>query len=619
MTKLFLAIFIPILFILGTPVLIGAIMYDGSGDQDMPTYLYTEDADAEKMLYKELSDSISDVESELTTDMVFNLHQDIINTAIFELFSAEDVNPNYMPGEDCDSDECNFVFSEVQQVEGFDIGLRIVGAWVDFQDDKFIANLFLEINFDNGFAYKTIIEVHFSFRDLPDKYELEFEKIQIGSLPIPKALISSVLDLVDKQIDQVDIQEQADDMPIGDLDISSMSYTLMKDDILAELQSSQEGGDETGGVLAQEVLSIIFDNELIKFSFEEEEFLLTAAISKFKSEESDIPSYLYDLHDRVIIDDVEVIGDYNPLLFDMESYLIDKFTEYVFNYALAPDSDFTINERTFNKIIYSTTDGFSDTRTTYEYVNDLGEIEIIDIGLKAIWFELAPDEIYINALFRIAGIDSLLQIVASEVPTSSTAELAFEFTEISFGKDEGEFEPEYLGITELEVFTDLFESMDSIPFGTFADGVLTLSASSLTDLMQDGSTEGAIIVNEISLVQDGIVLDIEPSMYTDLLDAFTTGLNEVLEDPALLTGLEDALDTETDGPEQDVYNGVVALQTELLDEGEVDIELVTGLVTDMFENFEDMDPESQTAFLEAFEDLIGDAFGDIYSSLETTP
>ena len=622
MTKLFLAIFIPVLFILGTPVLIGTIMYDNSGDEYLPTHLYTEDADAEKMIYEELSESISDVEDGVTTDMVFNLHQDIINTAIFELFSNDGVNPDYMPGEDCNEDACNFVINEVMPIEGFDLGVRIVGAWVDFEDDRFIANLYLEVNFDNGFTYKTVLQAHFIFRDLPEKYELEFDKVQIGNFPIPKALISSILDLAEKQIDDVDFDEMTEDIPIGDLDIANMSYTLMKDDILAEIQDSQGGADETGAVLAQEALSIIFDNELLKFTFEEEEFVFTAGISKFRSEETDIPAYLYDMHDKTMVEGVEVIGDYNPLSFDMDSYLADKFTEYIFNYALV-DSGFVVNERIFNKIIYSTTDGFSDTRTTYEYENELGEIEVIDIGLKAIWFELAPDEIYINALFRIAGIDSLLQIRAEEVSEEATSsDLVFEFTEISFGKDEGETDDQYLSIIELDVFIDLFESMDGIEFGTFADGVLTLSASSLTDLMQDGSQEDVITVNEITLVQDGILLDIVPSLgdpaLMEALDDFKTELNNVLEDPELLTGLEDALDTDTEGPEQEVFEGVVALQEELTGEGDIDIEVVTELLTDMFTDFEEMDPEAQNAFFETLEGLIDPAiletFEDLYSN-----
>ena len=64
MKKLFLAIMIPILFVLGTPALLAAIMYDGSGEDAMPVHLYNEDADAEAMLYAELTSSLDAVTNE---------------------------------------------------------------------------------------------------------------------------------------------------------------------------------------------------------------------------------------------------------------------------------------------------------------------------------------------------------------------------------------------------------------------------------------------------------------------------------------------------------------------------------------------------------------------------
>ena len=623
MKKLFMAIFIPVLFILGTPALVVTLMYDGSGDVHMPTHLYTEDADAEEMLYAELSSSIADVKDNVTEDMVFDLHQDIINTAIFELFSGEDMNPDYMPTEDCVEDSCNFVFAEVLPIEGFDIGIRVVGAWVEFQDDRFISNLFLEVTLDDGFTYKTIIQVHFLFKDLPDRYELEFDKIQIGNLPIPKTLISTILNTIDDQVEQIDLEEQTDEVPVGDIDITDMSYTLLKDDILSELAEEQEGGGNTGAAIAQEVLSIIFDNELINFAFEEDKFVLTAGVSKFRNDETDIPSYLYDLHFKTMVEGEEVIGEFDPDSFDPESYLADKFIEFVFNYALVPGSGFTIAEMTFNKLIYYGADGFAETRETYEYINDEGQIEVIDIGLKAIWFELAPDEIYVYALFRIAGIDSILKIKALEVSESPT-ELVFEFTEITFGEDSGEADGEYLSIIDLEVFNQMFLELEDVEFGSFeelADGtvVLKITTAGLSDLMQDGSQAGAVEVNGIDLVLGAIVLDVAPppeqAELVAVLEVFSEAINDVLEDPELLTGLEEALDTETPGPEQDVYNDVIDLQEMLTDEDPATMPDAED-ITDMFESYEEMPPESQEAFLEAFEDLINDIDPSIFEDFE---
>ena len=145
-----------------------------------------------------------------------------------------------------------------------------------------------------------------------------------------------------RRIDDFDLNEMTSEIPLGELDLTDLSYTLMKDDILDQLA---EGGD-TGNALAQEVLSIIFDNELINFSFEEEQFVLTAGVSKFRSNETDIPAYLYDLHFKEMVDGVEVIGEFDPDSFDPESYIVDMFTEYIFNSALV-GGGFEIYEKTF--------------------------------------------------------------------------------------------------------------------------------------------------------------------------------------------------------------------------------------------------------------------------------
>lgn len=618
MKKLFMVIFIPVLFVLGTPALALSIMYDGSGDVHMPTYLYTEDADAEEMIYAELSSAIADVEDGVTDDMIYELHQDIINTAIFQFFRSDDINPDYMPTDDCDDDACNYVFSQVLPIEGYDIGIRVVGAWVDFEDDKFITNLFLEVSLNDGFTYKTIIQVHFTFHDYADRYELEFDKIQIGNLPIPKSMISSIMNTVDNQVDDFDLDDMAD-APIGDFDLSNIKYTLQKDEILSVLSENQDGEEpNTGAALAQEVLSIIFDNELINFSFQEDKFILTAGVSKFRSDETDIPAYLYDLHFKEMVDGVEVIGEFDPDSFNPESYLADMFTEYIFNSALV-GGGFEIHENTFNKLIYYGADGFSDTRMTYEYTNpDTNELEVIDIGLKAIWFELAPGDIYVNALFRIAGIDSVIQIKAEDVtPEASTTELKFEFTEITFGKDDGEVDGDYLSILDLSVFKDMFAELGDVEFGEFDEnGVLTISTERLSALMQDGSQEGTVNVTGIHLIQNAIVLDIEPAdaILAQALEDFQTELNSVMEDPALLTGLEEVLDVDTPGPEQDVYNNVVDLQAALAADEPIEAEDIT----EMFDNFEQMDSEAQEAFLDTFNDLIDptiyEQFKNLYDS-----
>jgi len=624
MRKLFMIIVIPVIFVLGTPALIATLMYDDTGESDMPVHLYVEGASAKDMLYEELTLSIEDLENGATEDMIFNLNQDVINTAIFEAIRNPDVNPDYMPTDDCVEDSCNYIFAEPVQVEGFNMSLRVVGVWVDFEDDKFIFNVYLEVDINDGMSYKTVLETHFILLDEADEYVLKFDKIQMGKLPIPSNLITSLLSTLDNQLDEIDLSNMSGDVPIGELDIENLTYTLPKDDILEQLATDEGAEPDATAELSQEVLSIIFDKGLLTFEIVDQDFVLTAGISKFRNDdEVNAPMYLNSMHYQEVVDGVIEYGEFNPTSFSPEDYLKDKFTEYIFNYALVSDTEFIITEQTFNKLIYFAAEGFSDTRTTYEYVDESsGDTEVINVGLKAIWFDLTPGEIYINALFKIAGIDSLLQINAVDVSDElDNTQLMFEFSEITFGKDELETDMEYLSIVDLEVFKQVFADLGDVEFGEFnEDGTLIISVDKLSGLMNDASanqTEGTVSVEGIEVVQDGIKLDIAVnSEYAGIIEDFTAALNDVVESTELIDNLDVILDTESEGPEQEVFDAVIELQN-LLGDGDPETNPDADLLIEMFVNFEDLDSETQEEFISAFEDLIPEGLLEQYEGLFT--
>ncbi len=625
MRKLFLIIFIPVLFTLGTPALIATIMYDGSGDAHMPVHLYTEDADAEAMLYAEIKAAFDNVQDGTTNDAVLELHQDIVNTAIFEAIRKG--NPDYMPTDDCNDSACQYIVDKEADLDGFMISLRVVGIWVDFGPDKLVTNVFVEVNLDSGFTYKTIIETHFILKDEPDRYYLEFDKIQLGNLPIPKSLISSVMGLIDDQIDQFDLEEEVGGLPLGTINLDDISYTVLKSDIILFLEEKlekdqSEEEDDAGAALASLALGFVFDeNEgLLGFEFVEDELLLTVKVSKIRSDEDiDIPDYLYDLHFKTEVEGVEVIGEFNPDSFDPESYLVDKFTEFVFNYALA-GGGFSIDERFFNKLIYHSAGGFADTRETYSLPLGEGEFEDVSIGLRAIWFEFTPEDIFVNALFEIAGIQSLIQIRVENVSDiNNTSELVFELAEITIGFDDGEADGQYILIDELDAFKELFGKLGDVEFGVFDEfGVLTISVDKLQTIMQDGSQEGAVTVEGIEMVYGAIVLDVVPSdvdpQLLIVLDAFSDEILSIIEGEDLLTDLATILDTEEG---QDVIDSLEEMQ-DLLTDGDDETNIDAELVTDLFENFELLDEEDQDAFMDTLENLIDqdvlDLFNDYFSN-----
>lgn len=620
MKKLLMAIFIPIIVILGTPALAATLMYDGSGAEHMPVHLYVQGADAQQMLFEELDSSIADLEDGIAEDMVFNLHQDIINTAIYETF--KETNPDYAPGEDCSTPEQCYVIYEPFQIENFDISFKLVGAWVSFYDGasavdpgRFVLNAYVEVGLEDGFSYKTVLEVHFLFKDDPDYYYLEFDKIQIGRLPIPKAMLASMINAADNNVDSIDLEQQVSEIEFGEFNLDNISYKINKDEILDAMSQGQEqnGEVDAGAKLSQEILSIIFSNQLLEFELVDEEFTLTAGVSQFRSDDDpEFPMYLYDLHDKEMVNGELVIGEFNAELFDPALEIQDMFTEYIFNSALL-GGDFKISEKLFNKLIYSGAEGFTELRGTQEIEISETETKVIEFGLKAIWFEFEPTDIYVNALFKIGGIDSKLVIRAENI-SDNPDELIFEFMEITFGEDELEVDGDFIDIDDLAVFKEVFADLGDVEFGEFNEnGDLVISVERLSALMQDGSEEGAVEVASIDMITNAIVLEIIPAdpLYQAALDTFQDALSDVFEDSQLTNNLDDVLGIttgEATEEEQAVFDAVTNIQEAiLLDPESVDPEDVD----DLFENFTELDEETQVEFIETFGELIDpDTLGD---------
>jgi hypothetical protein len=383
----------------------------------------------------------------------------------------------------------------------------------------------------------------------------------------------------------------------------------------------------------QELLSIIFDNRLLTFKLQDEEFVLTAAVSKFRNtDEVEFPEYLYDLHDQEEVDGEVVIGEYNAELFDPEAYLQDVFTDYIFNSALL-GGGFEIEEEIFNKLIYSAAGGFAETRGTQEIPISDTENKTIEVGLKAIWFDFEEElvngevetNIYVNALFKIAGIDSHLVITAQNVtPDGVDDTLKFEFTEITFGKDAEENAGDYIEILDLDAFKQVFATIGDVQFGEFnADGDLVITAEKLSGLLQDGSADGAVVVAGISLQQDAIVLDVQAGdpAQQQLLEDFQQALEDVIESEELITDLTSNV-TSDDPEEQEDIDEVIASVDDIQDTLATGDEVTEEQVEALMEDFDELDPETQQEFLETIGENIDpalyDQFGDIFGDFDQT-
>lgn len=606
MRSLFKGLLITTLLLLGTPAILAAIMYDGAGYDEMPTHLYTEDADATEMLYQELSDSLDELESGVNDDLEFNLHEDIINVAIYQALKEQ--NPLYAPGDDCaSSEECYFQYEPLPIGEGAE--LRIVGAWVEFEEDVFISNVFIDVQLSDGIAYKTVIEAHFKIQDHPGegKYTLQFDKIKIGNLPIPSGLISSILGFVENNFADMNLDEATAGLPIGVFDMDTFTYTVEKSEIVAKIGEPDEYGETPENAeMLQEIASIILEQGLLGFEIVDEELILAARISKFANEDEesiDLPDHLYELHtiEGYDVDNEPIYGDYDETLFDPEAYLQNVFTEYIFNNALL-GGGFEISDELFNKLIYSGASGFADMTQVQELTLPDGTVREVEVGLKGLWFTIEEDAIYANALFKLDSTMSLMKLKATKVEEESdNTQLVFDFTDLTFGEDQGEAAEDFITVENLEVFESYLTGLEDIKFGSIEEtdqGIyLMISAAALTEVLTEGTNEQTVLIDGISLIDGAIVLNVTPAdaALAAALESISTAINDVLGDETIVTDLEAALNPDgTNAETQEVIDAVSNIQEILADENQ---EIEPEDVEVLFEEFDDLTQEEQDEFL----------------------
>lgn len=621
-------------------VLIGALVavtFDSSGSEMLPTHLYTDEYDSSEMIFKELNESFDDVENNTTTDLLVEVDEDVLNRFIYEKILT--VNENYAPGPDCETDgECFVVASNAESEQG-SVKTHMVGVYATFfdgdsEDDpgRLVFNIYFEVDFNGFFTYKTVLEAHFLFDDDTEnnQYFLEFDKLQMGNIRVPKSMFSWVIKQAEKS-GAVDVDDLSGDLPIGELDINELSYTVDKDEILTHLGESNE--ESSYNQLTQELLSISFDRNLVLLELENGKFALEVQVSQFRNvdiDKTEMPMYLYDLHDQEIVDDDIVYGEYNSELFDSTSYLQDVFTQFLFSGALSPSGDkqeFEIDEETFNKLVYSNANGFTDTRKVQTVQISETETKDIELGLKSIWFEFVKgegeikDSVYAHALFRIAGIDSLLVIRADvtyvdvTVEGKTVTEMHCIFNEITFGKDDAETSGQYIQISDLSVFKKVFSDIGDVQFGEFnQNGDLIINPLKLTKLLTSGIQGNSINVVSVGLIDDALTLEIEAPDHQALLDSFQDALTGVLGSDDVVTDLLLALEPEAGSVEEVVYDAIVDIQGDLDSGTEISPEQISSLL----DGFEDMNSESQTDFLDTFSTLMGESGdGSILTDFES--
>lgn len=583
--KLFLLLFILILIVVLSPFALLASMYQGNTEASIPVETYIEGSTVESTIAPEIDLAIEGLNSE-DGDLVYRLRDETLNQLIFAAITEEGgLNPNYNPSDDCEEDDCNFILVETIEInESSTITIRIKGVWVLFDENQLILNANGEVQYNDGFTYKSKLSLYFDIEDREDAYYFAFDKVTIGRLPLGARFFARVLDAAEQFTGET--LTETDTLPIGEIDLDNFSVTIPKQEIVDTVRNDEDM--ENSAVIA-ELLSIIFDNTLLSFAFEENEFNFTLKSSLFLNDpETAVPSNIQAIYDSE-----------EP--FNLENYLTTRLEEFVLSQALINDGIFRINENIFNTLIASNVN-LEDFTFEQSYENPEGVTETVSGGIKGIWIDIESESIFLYILIQFEDVKSLVTLELGKIESEDAFTLVYEVVEFSVGKDASETSEDYLSITEFDVFIEAIkDNLENDFLSINASNQFVVGGPSLETMLNDLLLESGISLNDIDVVNNAIALNLElDESLQSIFDDVSSAINTVLENETIITSVEEAL-AESDSEEAaEVVEAVTNIQNKLENQETITEEDVSTLI----DEFTDLTPEEQQNVLNAIQEDI---------------
>lgn len=584
--KLFFLIFILILIIILSPFALLAAMYQGNTEELLPLETYVEGSTIGTTIAPEIETALEGLNSE-AGDLVYRLRDDTLNQLIFSAITEEGgLNPNYNPSGDCEDESCEFIFVETIEIsESITISLRLKGIWIEFNKNQLVFNMNGEVQYNDGFTYKSKVSLNFDIEDREDAYYFAFNKVSIGRLSLGSRFLGRILDAVQQITDETTLEVET--LPLGEIDLETFSITIPKADIVKNLREDTE---MENGALVAELLSIIFDNNLLSFAFEENEFIFTLKSSLFLNdpETARMPSNIQAIY-----------ASDDP--FNLEEYLITRLEEFALSQALMNDGIFRINENIFNTLIASNID-LESFNFSQSYENPDGTTQTISGGIRGIWVDIESESISLYILGELETAKSLIRLELVKVESSEPFTLVYEVGEFSMGKDPLETTSEYLSITEFDIFIEAIkDNLQNDFLSINASNQFVVGGPSLESMLNDLLLESGISLSDINVVNNAIALTLElDEDLQAIFDNVSNAINDVLKDGSTITKIEEALASSDSIEAQEVIEAFTSIQNKLENQEPITEDDVTILINE----FTDLSPTEQQDVLNAIQDSI---------------
>jgi hypothetical protein len=536
----------------GIPILTLILLLDFS--PDIPVEYY-EAKDPQMIVEEEINRAIAGIDE---GKLALSLSEENINNIIYNVITQEGgINPNYAPGDDCIDDDCNFIQYQEQSLNDQDMVFGVTGMWIEFYDDVISLNVSVKGHYLIDF--QTRLRLEFEVEDNVDEYKVTYSKIRIGNIPLPKAVIKPIVNLV---VEQANLNVS---------DLNNEYLTVEIEELRAVVDKSamvEQLADDPG---AQAGLNLIFDNSLVTIDVFEEpariEVYVDLALLSVDSMPMNLESDNFDL-------EAEITRQMNNIILSV----------------FAGDPKIIIDEDTINHLVSSTMGDLSVSQ-----IIPLGETDL-DISVEGIWLELHPDEMELNFQLRINQNHLLLEV--NTIASSVDGDLIFTINEAYLGRDAGEDESEYITIPaeDIQVLAGGLVIENELFNMDLSKGEVVISSESISEMLSASSN--GVTVDSITVIEGALQIDITLPQQ-EILEEVIAEVTEVLDD--LEGGLDFIDDT---NPEEAAFEDKLQEIAGSIDIPGGDAEVDPEDLDELTELYNEMDEDAQADFIEYLEDSV---------------
>jgi hypothetical protein len=469
---------------------------------------------------------------------------------------------------------------------------QIKGIYVKIIDGKITVNVPMDAAGFKTRAYFSIDVVQVGLN-----IELRFDAIGIGKIKLTsglgKALLPMIMEATNLSAIGINQSFEEKGLPI-ELDMANLKLIIKQDDLSTVLQTLLPSGEEDN--LISDFLGVLVGNSSVTISLVgsstvgQGKLSLGIDLEKLSQEEQNksIPSYL-------------------NIPFNQTSFITNQ-TQGLLLTTLVGTPKFVFMQSDFNRMIYSSTNGFVDFGQTIELPNSDQEFTF---GLDAIWFEMTPTNVNIITQVNINGFITRFRILTTVQDNNTTnVKLMIQDT-LDIGYDLGESEGEY-AIASSKFLIDLIgpsiSSMNVMGYDETLNAFI-LDSVAFNEMLNLGGTGGSPISVESISIKNGRI-EIEISSTDSALNDAINNLSNIIE--TVLGGFDtvvgDNIDLfDTTGDQEDAVNNVIETVNNIADIlNDPEQDLTEAQIEQLLIDFNELSPENQEIFANLLQGEVDD-------------